>query len=59
MISLDTNILLPALETGNGNHKRAAAFIETIAERRDVAVPGAGGAVPPGGGGGFTRPGGN
>lgn len=38
MISLDTNILLPALETGNGNHKRAAAFIETIAERRDVAV---------------------
>jgi toxin-antitoxin system PIN domain toxin len=38
MISLDTNILLPALETGNANHFRAEAFLASLQDRDDVAI---------------------
>ena len=38
MISLDTNILLPAVESRNANHPRAAAFLESLQDRRDVAI---------------------
>ena len=38
MISLDTNILLPAVESGNADHGRAAAFVDSLGERDDVAV---------------------
>jgi toxin-antitoxin system PIN domain toxin len=38
MISLDTNILLPAVESRNAHHSRAAAFLETLQDRRDVAI---------------------
>jgi len=38
MISLDTNILLPAIETRNPHHARAAAFVESLQSRDDVAV---------------------
>lgn len=38
MISLDTNILLPAVESGNADHSRAAAFVESLDDRDDVAV---------------------
>ena len=38
MISLDTNILLPAVESGNANHARAAAFVESLDDRRDVVI---------------------
>ena len=38
MISVDTNILLPAVETGNASHSRAAAFLESLQDRDDVAI---------------------
>lgn len=38
MISLDTNILLPAVEAGNADHGRAAAFVESLEDRDDVAL---------------------
>jgi toxin-antitoxin system PIN domain toxin len=38
MISLDTNILLPAVESRNAHHQRAAAFIESLRDRQDVAI---------------------
>ena len=38
MISLDTNILFPALEPGHGDHKSAVAFFESLADRRDVVI---------------------
>ena len=38
MISIDTNILLPAVETKNAHHARAAAFLESITARDDVAI---------------------
>ncbi len=38
MISLDTNILLPAVETGNPSHNSAVAFIESIEDSTDIAI---------------------
>jgi toxin-antitoxin system PIN domain toxin len=38
MISLDTNILLPAVESRNAHHPKAAAFLESLQERQDVAI---------------------
>lgn len=38
MISVDTNILLPAIETNNPNHGTAAAFLDSLATRDDVAI---------------------
>jgi predicted nucleic acid-binding protein len=38
MISLDTNILLPAVETRNPDHNRASAFVESLHEREDVVI---------------------
>lgn len=38
MISLDTNILLPAVESGNPDHAHAVAFVETLQDRDDVAI---------------------
>ena len=38
MISVDTNILLPAIETKNTHHAKAAAFLESISARDDVAI---------------------
>ncbi len=38
MISLDTNILLPAVETRNVDHPKAAAFLESLQDRQDVAI---------------------
>ena len=38
MISLDTNILLPAVETRNRDHNRAATFVESLHDRDDVAI---------------------
>ena len=38
MISLDTNILFPALDPGHGDHKSAVAFFESLADRRDVVI---------------------
>ena len=38
MISLDTNLLLPAVESGNANHARASAFIEALQDREDVVI---------------------
>lgn len=38
MISIDTNILLPAVESGNPDHARAAEFLESLHERKDVAI---------------------
>ena len=38
MISLDTNILLPAVVSGDANHSRAAAFLESLQERSDVVI---------------------
>ncbi len=38
MISIDTNILLPAVESGNSDHDRAAAFVELLQERDDVGI---------------------
>ena len=38
MISLDTNILLPAVEIRNPDHDRAAAFLRSLQDRDDVAI---------------------
>ena len=38
MISLDTNILLPAVESRNKDHLRAAAFVRALSEREDVVI---------------------
>lgn len=38
MISLDTNILLPAVESRNAHHPKAAAFLESLQDRKDVAI---------------------
>lgn len=38
MISLDANILLPAVESRNAHHPKAAAFLESLQERQDVAI---------------------
>lgn len=38
MISIDTNILLPAVDTDNAYHPRAAAFLESLHEREDVVI---------------------
>jgi toxin-antitoxin system PIN domain toxin len=38
MLSIDTNILLAALEESNPLHKRAAAFVESLGEREDVVI---------------------
>ena len=38
MISLDTNILLPAVESRNADHPKAAAFLESLQDRQDVAI---------------------
>lgn len=38
MISLDTNILLPAVETANINHALAAGFLNSLHGRDDVAI---------------------
>jgi len=38
MISLDTNILLPAVETRNSAHERAAAFLGSLQTRDDVVI---------------------
>jgi predicted nucleic acid-binding protein len=38
MIALDTNILLPAVESGNPQHAAAAAFVRSLQSRNDVAV---------------------
>lgn len=38
MLSLDTNILLPAIETGNSHHTRAVAFLESLQDREDIAI---------------------
>ena len=37
-MSIDTNILLPAVETKNAHHVKAAAFLESITARDDVAI---------------------
>lgn len=38
MLCCDTNLLLPAVERNNQHHSAAAAFLETLQEREDVAV---------------------
>ncbi|CAN5689615.1 type II toxin-antitoxin system VapC family toxin [soil metagenome] len=38
MLSLDTNILLPAIETGNSHHARAVVFLESLQDRKDIAI---------------------
>ena len=38
MISLDTNILLPAIETANPDHPRAAEFVGSLQDRDDVKI---------------------
>lgn len=38
MISLDTNVLFAALIVSDTNHDKAAALIESLADRKDVAV---------------------
>ena len=38
MISIDTNILLPAVESGNHDHEKAAAFLESLHDRDDVVI---------------------
>lgn len=38
MISVDTNILLPAVEASNPDHARAAAFLGTLRSESEVAV---------------------
>ena len=55
MISIDRNILLPAVETGNAKHAPAAAFLESLQDREDDALIGIrssaralGGSVKPG-----------
>ena len=38
MISLDTNILFPAVVAENAEHVAAAEFVESLTEREDVAI---------------------
>lgn len=38
MISVDTNILLPAIESRHEDHGAARAFLETLQGRDDVAI---------------------
>ena len=38
MLSLDTNILLAAVEETNPHHAKAAAFLEGLVDRDDVAL---------------------
>jgi uncharacterized protein len=38
MISLDTNILLSAVESANVCHGKAAAFVQSLQDRDDVAI---------------------
>ncbi|MGE3311459.1 MAG: TA system VapC family ribonuclease toxin [Limisphaerales bacterium] len=38
MTSIDTNILLPAVETSHPKHSAAAAFVQSLHDRKDVAV---------------------
>ena len=38
MIAFDTNVLLPAVERSNAHHARAAAFLDSLQQREDVAI---------------------
>ena len=38
MTSIDTNVLLPAIDTDNCDHARAAAFVEALQGRDDVVI---------------------
>ena len=38
MLSIDTNILLPAVEAGDKAHPSAAAFLHSLQDREDVAI---------------------
>ena len=38
MVSIDTNLLLPAVESGNRQHELAAAFLHSLENREDVAI---------------------
>jgi len=38
MLSIDTNILLPAVESRNPDHRRAAGFLDSLQAREDVAI---------------------
>jgi toxin-antitoxin system PIN domain toxin len=38
MISIDTNVLLPAVEADNVQHKKAAAFLDSLHGRDDVII---------------------
>jgi hypothetical protein len=38
MISIDTNLLLPAVESENSQHKAAAGFLHSLESREDVAI---------------------
>lgn len=38
MISIDTNVLLPAVEGDNVHHAKASAFLDSLHDRDDVAV---------------------
>lgn len=38
MISIDTNILLPAVESENPHHPAAASFLQGLADREDVVI---------------------
>ncbi|HEY3898069.1 MAG TPA: PIN domain-containing protein [Chthoniobacter sp.] len=38
MIAFDTNILLPAIESGNPHHTAAASFVQSLQHRDDVVL---------------------
>lgn len=38
MLSIDTNILLAAVEVSNANHQVAAMFLRSVQSRDDVAI---------------------
>lgn len=38
MLSIDTNLLLPAIESANPEHEPAAAFLNSLESREDVAI---------------------
>ena len=38
MISIDTNVLLPAVEADNVHHAKASAFLDSLHDRDDVVV---------------------
>jgi len=38
MLSLDSNILLPAVETGNAAHAKSARFLNELHRRDDVVL---------------------